>query len=116
MSIVTKIGVQMFCKFGVEPWILNIPPKDLLVIGYDTYHDTQADGGARRSVGGFVSSINPNLTKWYSRIAFHKSAEEMSNNFQINVTQSLRKYYEMNNRLPGRIIVYRDGVGIGQGL
>ena len=42
----------------------QIPPssqlKKLMVVGIDTYHDSSSRG---RSVGGFIASTNPNLTK-----------------------------------------------------
>ena len=31
-----------------------------------------------------------------------------------SILAALRKYHEINNALPDRIIVYRDGVGDGQ--
>merc|ERR1719508_613368 len=58
-----------------------------MVIGYDTYHDSAQKG---RSVGAVVASMNSTFTK------------------------DLRKYAEVNGNLPGRIIMYRDGVGDGQ--
>ena len=57
-----------------------------MVVGYDTHHDGTR---GKESVGGFVSSINPTLTRWYSRVAYHKNQEEMSNNFAQNFK---RKY------------------------
>ena len=40
----------------------------------------------------------------------------LNNNIIIysNFIGALRKYHEVNGRLPDRIIVYRDGVGDGQ--
>lgn len=111
MSVCTKIGVQMACKLGAEAWALTIPPKKIMVVGYDTYHD-----GLRRgaSVGGFVCSLNETLTRWYSRVAYHTNNDEMSNKFAENFTFGLKHYYEVNKCLPDRIIVYRDGVSEGQ--
>ncbi|RWS19309.1 piwi-like protein 1, partial [Leptotrombidium deliense] len=73
MSVCTKIGIQMAVKIGAEPWMLNIPPKSLMVVGYDTYHDSTRGG---QSVGGFVCSLNTNLTSFYSRTSYHGNREE----------------------------------------
>ena len=34
--------------------------KKMMVVGIDTYHDTSSRG---RSVGGFIASTNPTLTR-----------------------------------------------------
>ena len=45
-----------------------------MVVGIDTYHDSAKKG---RSVGGFVASMNKNLTRYYSRVAFHMQHQEL---------------------------------------
>ena len=52
-----------------------------MVVGYDTYPDSL---DKRRSVGGFVCSLNQTLTSWYSRVTYHQNQEEMSSNFATN--------------------------------
>lgn len=78
MSVCTKVGIQVAAKIGCEPWSFKIPPKALMVVGYDTYHDSSQKG---RSVAGIVISMNDSLTSYYSRIAYHTGREEMSSNF-----------------------------------
>ncbi|RWS28421.1 piwi-like protein 1 [Leptotrombidium deliense] len=111
MSVCTKIGIQMAVKIGAEPWHLTIPPNDLMIVGFDTYHDS-----ARRnySYGGFVCTLNRNLTRWYSRVTLHKDREEMSSHFAVNLTNGLKQYFQLNGKLPQRLVVYRDGVSEGQ--
>lgn len=53
-----------------------------MVIGFDTYHDAALKD---RSVGAFVSSTNPELTRYYSQVNFHSNSEELSGTFAINV-------------------------------
>ena len=33
MSVATKVALQMNCKLGGEPWSVNIPLKNTMVIG-----------------------------------------------------------------------------------
>jgi len=111
MSVCTKIGIQMACKMGGEAWAVKIPPKNIMVVGYDTYHDSL---NKSQSVGGFVCSLNGSLTSWYSRVAYHKDSEEMSANFSINLNEGVKRWYEANGgTMPSRIFIYRDGVGEG---
>jgi aubergine-like protein len=111
MSVCTKVGIQMAAKLGGVPWSVNVPPKTLMVIGYDTYHDSTQKG---LSVGAFVSSTNPPLTKWFSKTSFHHNDDEMSAHFASNMKDGLKVYHQVNGRWPERIIVFRDGVGDGQ--
>ena len=56
-----------------------------MVCGVDSHHDGTRKG---QSVGGFVSSINPSLTRWFSRVSYHSNQEEMSNNVAENFTRA----------------------------
>merc|ERR1712212_1070151 len=112
MSVATKVAVQMSCKLGGEPWAVQIPLKDTMVIGYDTYHDSAQKG---RSVGAVVASLNSTLTKFLSVANLHTNpAQELNDNMCPAIAKALRKYAEINGNLPARIIMYRDGVGDGQ--
>ena len=110
MSVCTKVAVQMTCKMGGEPWAVVIPPKKLMVIGCDTYHDGALKG---KSVGGFVATTNDSLTSHFSRIAYHSNRDEMSTNFAAHFRESLNAYKRKNGDLPLKIVIYRDGVGDG---
>ncbi|KAK2566274.1 Piwi-like protein 2 [Acropora cervicornis] len=110
-SVTQKIALQINCKLGGELWALDIPLKSLMVIGIDVYHDASRGG---RSVGGFVASMNKSLTRWYSRVCFQSPGQELIDGLKMALTASLKKYHEVNQTLPDRIVVYRDGVGDGQ--
>ena len=64
----TKVVVQMVCKLGGEPWAVEIPMKNTMVIGYDTYHDSAQKG---RSAGALVASLNKTFTKFISVANLH---------------------------------------------
>ncbi|XP_074601873.1 piwi-like protein 1 [Brevipalpus obovatus] len=110
-TVCTKVCIQMSVKLGAEAWALQIPPKNMMIVGYDCYHDSAKKGS---SVGAFVCSLNQSATRWYSRCSYHQSREEMSGNFAMHLTNGLKEYESLNGKLPDRLVVYRDGVGEGQ--
>ncbi|XP_061189698.1 piwi-like protein 1 isoform X1 [Saccostrea echinata] len=111
MSVATKIAIQLNCKLGGEVWCLEIPLKNLMVVGIDSYHDSSKKG---RSVGGVIASMNQALTRYYSRCTFQHSMQELMDGLKVCMKGALEKYHEVNGALPERIIVFRDGVGDGQ--
>nr|XP_061841867.1 piwi-like protein 2 isoform X1 [Nerophis lumbriciformis] len=110
-SVAQKILLQINSKLGGELWTVNVPLKNLMVVGVDVHHDT---GKAHQSVMGFVASINSALTRWYSRVTFQAPNDELINGFTVCLLAALHKYHEVNHNLPERIVVYRDGVSDGQ--
>ncbi|XP_041065710.1 piwi-like protein 2 [Carcharodon carcharias] len=110
-SICQKILLQINCKLGGELWGVDIPLKQLMVIGMDVYHDPVR---GKQSVVGFVASMNKAMTKWFSKVAFQMPNQEIIDGLKICMVASLKKYYEINHCLPEKIAVYRDGVSDGQ--
>ncbi|XP_054852565.1 piwi-like protein 1 isoform X1 [Eublepharis macularius] len=111
MAIATKIALQMNCKMGGELWSVEIPLKQLMIVGIDCYHDTTS---GRRSIAGFVASMNQGMTRWYSRCVVQDRGQELVDGLKVCLQAALRMWYTYNNHMPSRIIVYRDGVGDGQ--
>ncbi|XP_078456722.1 piwi-like protein 1 [Lampetra fluviatilis] len=110
-SVATKIALQMNCKLGGELWGVEIPIKQLMVVGVDSYHDTITRG---QSVCGFVASLNQTITRWYSRCIFQHAAQEMIDGLKVCMQSAVKRWQQINRTLPMRIVVYRDGVGDGQ--
>ncbi|XP_070621455.1 piwi-like protein 2 isoform X2 [Erythrolamprus reginae] len=110
-SIAQKILLQINCKLGGELWGVDIPLKQLMVIGIDVYHDPSR---GKRSVVGFVASINSIVTRWYSRVVFQTPHQEIIDNLKVCLVAALQKFYEVNHHLPEKIVIYRDGVSDGQ--
>ncbi|KAL2092219.1 hypothetical protein ACEWY4_012017 [Coilia grayii] len=110
-SVAQKILLQINCKLGGELWSVNVPLKQLMVIGVDVHHDTSKKC---RSVMGFVASLNSTLTKWYSRVIFQMPNEEIIIGFRACLLAALQKYHEQNRSFPDKIVIYRDGVSEGQ--
>lgn len=111
-SVTQKIALQINCKLGGTLWSVNIPTKSIMVCGVDVNHDGK--GSARRSVLAFVSSMNPECTKWYSKVKVQESSEEMASCMKVCLVDALKKYHDVNHKLPDRVVLYRDGVGDGE--
>uniref|UniRef100_A0A4W3JSP7 Piwi-like RNA-mediated gene silencing 1 n=1 Tax=Callorhinchus milii TaxID=7868 RepID=A0A4W3JSP7_CALMI len=111
MAIATKIALQINCKMGGELWSVEIPLKQLMVVGIDIYHDNAA---GRKSIAGFVASLNEAVTRWFSRCIIQERGQELVDGLKVCLQAALKAWYAQNNCLPARIIVYRDGVGDGQ--
>ncbi|KFP74741.1 Piwi-like 1, partial [Apaloderma vittatum] len=111
LSIVTKIALQMNCKMGGELWSVEIPLKQVMIVGIDVYHDTVS---GKRSIAGFVASLNQTMTRWFSRCAVQGRGQELVDGLKTCMQTALRDWFKWNKYLPSRIIVYRDGVGDGQ--
>lgn len=110
-SVTQKIALQINCKLGGELWTLQIPFRNAMFCGFDSYHDQSA---GRRSVLGFVASINQTVTRWFSIAKFQQRGQELGDYLKIFLLSALRKYFEVNHVLPNRIFIFRDGVSDGQ--
>ncbi|XP_025413439.1 piwi-like protein Siwi isoform X2 [Sipha flava] len=111
LSVITKIAIQINSKLGCAPWLVKIPRKNMLIIGFDVCHDKQ---NKNKSFGALVASINDEQTVYYSCVTEHVSGQELSDFFTANMTKVLHAYRSHNNKLPSGIMIYRDGVGDGQ--
>ena len=105
MSVAIKVAVQMNCKLGGDPWSSKLPKSGVMIIGYDTYHDTLHKG---KSVGAVVASINQECTKFLSIANIHSNPQqELDDLICPAVSKALRKYQQLNGSLPKRLIMYR---------
>ncbi|ODM95772.1 Protein aubergine, partial [Orchesella cincta] len=103
MSICTKMVIQMNAKQGGEPWGIKTPLKNIMVLGYDVHH--AGPGGGGMSIGAMTATFNETLGRCYSTVATAAGAM---------FEKCLNAYFNKNNKLPERIMMYRDGVGEGQ--
>jgi aubergine len=110
-TVAQKIVAQMNVKLGGELWRLQMPIKKLMIIGIDVYHKTEKK---YKSIAGFVSSLNHDQTRWYSKICFQMVGQELTDTLKVAFKNSIKKYYEVNNFYPDKIFIYRDGVSEGQ--
>lgn len=93
-SVASRLAIQMNAKLGGEPWAVDIPLKDLMIIGYDVYHS-----GNKRSpsVGALVASTSSTLAKYFASTYFHNNRSELSANLCSQMTSSFKdkKNYSM---------------------
>lgn len=110
-AIVQKIALQINCKLGGALWSVRIPFVNVMICGVDTYHDPahKAD-----SVAALVASMNGTYTEWFSKAILQCRKEELSNGLCEALIAALSAYQKCNQRLPEKILLFRDGVGDGQ--
>ena len=53
-----------------------------MVIGVDTYHDSSSKG---RSVGGVVCSLNRLMTRYYSKVTFQHTHQELIDGLETSL-------------------------------
>ncbi|CAN9513483.1 unnamed protein product [Ophioblennius macclurei] len=111
MTVATKLVLQMACKMGGELWSVEIPLKQIMIVGIDCYHDSTS---GKRSIGALVASLNQNMTRWFSKCVLQQKGQEIIDGLKMALASALKDYLKFNNCLPSRIVVYRDGVGDGQ--
>ncbi|XP_078291444.1 piwi-like protein 1 [Panthera onca] len=111
MTIATKIAQQMNCKMGGALWKVETGLRNAMFVGIDCFHDIV---NRRKSIAGFVSSVNQELTQWFSQCVFQEAGQELVNGLKACLEAALKLWYKHNLFLPQSIIVYRDGVGDGQ--
>nr|XP_042090675.1 piwi-like protein 3 isoform X3 [Ovis aries] len=111
VTIATKIALQMNCKLGGALWKVDIGLQNAMFIGIDCFHDIER---RRKSVAGFVASIDPDLTRWFSECIIQQSGQELVKGLTTCLYTALKLWCEQNSSPPHSVIVYRDGVGDGQ--
>ncbi|XP_046559918.1 piwi-like protein Ago3 [Haliotis rubra] len=112
MKMTRNIAIQLNCKLGGEAWTVHIPfVVPVMVIGIDTYPDMSMRNW---SVCGVVCSMNTICTRFYSRVIFYESHDELINRLMPICREGLRKYQQRRGVLPENIFIYRDGVREGQ--
>ncbi|KAE9523124.1 hypothetical protein AGLY_016478 [Aphis glycines] len=110
MSICTKIAIQINCKLGGAPWRVVIPEPNMMIVGFDVFHDTKS---GKKSYGALIATMNDSHTSFFSCVDKHESGQELSTHFGTGIHKALTKYREKNHKLPNTIVIYRDGVGDG---
>lgn len=69
-----------------------------MICGIDVYH-SGIGGGARKSVAGFIASLDSPLTKWHSRICLQSSKQELVDMLQVCLTSAINAYHKVIDAL-----------------
>lgn len=94
----------MNCKLGGALWSIKIPLQNTMIIGIDSFHDSNKQAN---SVSAFVASIDSKFTHWYSQAGVQAKKEEFVNSLVIALNNALKAYERRNGILPERIIIFR---------
>ena len=112
MSIATKVVIQMNAKVSGVPWMIELPLKGLMTIGFDVFHSAKEKN---TSFDALVATMDLNTSStYYSNVLPHMKGQELSSQMSNSVSFAVRTYYDTHGTLPERIVFYRDGVGDGQ--
>lgn len=84
----------------------------LMSLGFDVCHDPK---DKRKSYGALVATMDIKTSpEFFSAVQPHSSGEELSNQLSLDIVKAIKQYRDMNNALPEKICMFRDGVGEGQ--
>lgn len=111
MSICTKVAIQINCKLGYTPWMIDVPLSGLMTIGYDVAKSARDKS---KAYGALVATMDLKVNAtFYSTVAECSSHDVLANSLWPMMTKALRQYRKEHDKLPNRILFYRDGVGEG---
>lgn len=111
-SIASKVAVQMNAKLGGRPWMIKLPVKGLMTVGFDVSHHPRDKS---RSIGAMVATMDLKKTgAFYSVTSSYGDGNEMNQGLANHMKKALEIYKETCGAFPEKIIFYRDGVGEGQ--
>lgn len=112
MSIATKVVIQMNAKLFGAPWMVELPLRGLMVVGFDVCHSPRDHN---KSYGALVASMDLKVsTRYFSSVMQHMRGQELSDEISMNMVYALKTYRNVHGSLPEKILFYRDGVGEGQ--
>ncbi|XP_001352313.3 protein piwi isoform X1 [Drosophila pseudoobscura] len=111
LSIATKIAIQLNCKLGYTPWMIELPLSGLMTIGFDIAKSAR---DRRKAYGALVASMDlQQNSTYFSTVSECSAFDVLANNLWPMMAKALRQYQREHQKLPTRILFYRDGVSSG---
>ncbi|KAH8403084.1 hypothetical protein KR222_004302, partial [Zaprionus bogoriensis] len=111
LSVATKIAIQLNCKLGYTPWMIELPLSGLMTIGFDIAKCSRDRG---KAYGALVASMDlQQNSTYFSTVAECSAYDVLANNLWPMILKALRQYHREHQKLPTRIVFYRDGVSSG---
>ena len=115
LSVCSKILLQINAKLSGVSYMPklddSIKKRKLMIIGVDSSHIS----GHRTGVA-MVATINSSFTNFYNKesIIEEKNKEQIQFCISGFIKEALVQYQKLNGKMPGGIIIYRQGVSLQQ--
>ena len=115
MSVCSKILLQINAKLSGVSYVVKfedeVKKQKLMIIGVDSSHIK----GKRTGVA-MVATINSSFTNFYNKESIIKEETKDQLQFCISgfIKEAIAEYNKLNQKLPGGIIIYRQGVSLQQ--
>ena len=115
MSVCSKILLQLNAKLGGVAYNIDfgsqIVQQHLMLVGVDSSHIK----GKRTGVA-MVASMSDDFNEFYNeeKIIEEKNKCQLQFNVSKFIDKAVQKYFKKNKRLPGGIVIYRQGVSLQQ--
>ena len=115
LSVCSKILLQINSKLNGVSYMAKIDDevknRKLMIIGVDSSHIK----GKRTGVA-MVATINTSFTNFYNKETIIKEEKKEQLQFCISsfIKEALVEYQNFNKKLPGGIVIYRQGVSLQQ--
>lgn len=86
-----------------------------IIFGIDVTHPSPGSSESAPSIAGVVASVDAIFSQYPASMRTQKGRVEMVNELEEMIIERLKLWQKRNqNRLPTKVIVYRDGVSEGQ--
>jgi hypothetical protein len=100
---------------SIHPDKLKPLDAQTIVFGIDVTHPSPGSSEKAPSIAGIVASVDSNFSQYPASIRTQTGRQEMVSELEEMILERLRLWQKRNsNRLPTKVIVYRDGVSEGQ--
>ena len=88
--------------------------NNTMVVGIDVTHPSPGSSQGAPSIACIVASVDEHLFQWPGSIRTQTGKQEMVQGLEEMVLERLDLWRRKHNRLPTKIVIYRDGVSEGQ--
>lgn len=85
-----------------------------MIVGMDVTHPAPKSMLGTPSIASVVASVDGMYGQWPGSIRCQTSRQESLEALDVMVKERLALWKKTNNKLPERILIYRDGVSEGQ--
>ena len=119
-QIYANVAMKVNQKLGGVNHVVEIKkmtPLDTqtILFGIDVTHPSPGSSETAPSIAGVVASIDAMFSQYPASMRRQQGYKEMVTDLEEMIIERLRLWQKRNqDRLPNKVIVYRDGVGEGQ--